>query len=403
MNCLKTKPVVLSIALLFPALCFAGWGDALLKQVVKDVATETVKQEATKAVVNQFNKADPNYTGPKTAAEAESESAALSNAVQNISLEPLNAKKDFSNTKLLKNVKKSTNRVVVGGFRVTYILSNVASASEDNGLLNLGNSAGSGMKTIHQDRTVKMEKILYGVDESDMQAIADQAHAEFMKKLQASGLEVLPSSTFLNSPQFAEIEQTTAPYKKDSGWFRPNDIHTYSPRALPLWYGHFDANSYGDKGPLSLGNWKKINKFSGDNNVIVLIPQITINFADMQSSGRRKLFKKASVKAEDIVHLTKGKTCMYAFYSKQGAPSGDLGATILKDSYNVPGKFAVNYLVDDSDNATWVNSMTRLTGAAGNIHSSETWAVVANPSVFKQFALAGTNAVGDCFIELLQQ
>ncbi|MEN8661645.1 MAG: hypothetical protein ACN4GF_01775 [Lentimonas sp.] len=54
----------------------------MLKQVVKDVATETVKQEATKAVVNQFNKADPNYTGPKTASEAETESEALSHSVQ---------------------------------------------------------------------------------------------------------------------------------------------------------------------------------------------------------------------------------------------------------------------------------------------------------------------------------
>ncbi|MGJ8651311.1 MAG: hypothetical protein ACSHX4_13205 [Opitutaceae bacterium] len=403
MKYLPTKTLYLLASILLPLYAQAGWGDALLKQVVKDVATETVKQEATKAIVNQFNKADPNYEGPKTASQAESESAALSVSAITVETEALNPTKDFSNTKLIKNVKKRTNRVVVGGFRVAFILSNVASASEDNGLLNMGNSAGSGMKTIHQDRTVKMEKILYGIDEADMQAITDQAYNDFVQKLQASGLEVLPASTFLNSPQFAEIDQTPAPYKKDSGWFRPNDIHVYSPTTLPLWFGHFDANGYGDKGALSLGNWKKVNKFSGDNNVIVLIPQLTINFADMQSSGRRSMFKKASVKAEDIIHFTSNNTCMLAFYSKAGAPSGDLGATALEDNYHVPGKFAVNYLVDETDNATWVNSMTRLTGTSGNIHSSETWAVVANKNVFKQYTAAGGGVINSAFIELLKQ
>ncbi|MDP5080705.1 MAG: hypothetical protein NWQ04_09660 [Opitutales bacterium] len=152
-----------------------------------------------------------------------------------------------------------------------------------------------------------------------------------------------------------------------------------------------------------MGNWKKINKFSGDNNVIVLVPQLTINFADMQSSGRRSMFKKASVKAEDIIHFTSNNTCMFAFYSKAGAPSGELGATALEDSYHVPGKFAVNYLVDETDNATWVNSMTRLTGTSGNIHSSETWAVVANKNVFKQYTAAGGGVINSAFIELLKQ
>ncbi len=404
MKPLTAHLIALAFFLLSSTLSFAGWGDALLKQVVKDVATETAKQEVSKAVINQFNKADPNYTGPKTAAEAEAESAALSHSAQTITLDPLNPKKDLSNTKLAKNLKTKTNRVVVGGFRVAFILSNVASASEDNGLLNLGNSAASssGITTIHQDRSVKMEKLLYGINESDMQAIADQAYADFMQKLHSSGLEVLPSSTFVNSPQFAEIDKTPAPYKKDSGWFRPNDIHVYSPRQLPLWFCHADAQ-LGDKGPLSLGNWKKINKFSGDNNVIVLVPQIVINFADMQSSGRRSMFKKAKVSSEDVVHLAQGQTSLFGYYSEQGAPSGHLGAITLKKHLIVPGEFAVNYLVDETDNSVWVNSMTRLTGAAGTIHNTETWAVVANPTVFKQYSLAGSATAADAFIELLKE
>lgn len=156
-----------------------------------------------------------------------------------VETEALNPTKDFSNTKLIKNVKKRTNRVVVGGFRVAFILSNVASASEDNGLLNIGNSAGSGMKTIHQDRTVKMEKILYGINEADIQAITDQAYNDFVQKLQASGLEVLPASTFLNSPQFAEIDQTPAPYKKIPVGSAPT---TFTFTAPPLYHSGSDTS-----------------------------------------------------------------------------------------------------------------------------------------------------------------
>lgn len=402
MQKLLTATIPVTLFLLAHSFAHAGWGDALLKQVVKDVATETVKQETTKAIVNQFNKADPNYQGPKTAAQAEAESAALSQSTASLSAEPISSK-DLDGTKHIKRIKKKTDKVIVGGFRVAFILSNVATASEDNGLLNLGNSAGSatGITTVHQDRTVKKEKLLNNIDESVMQAIADAAYADFMAKLQASGVQVLPSSTLINSPHFANVDITPNPYKKDSGWFRPNDIHVYSPTALPLWFGHFDSG-FGNVGALALGPWKSMNKVANENDAMIIIPQFVINFASMESSGRRSMFKKASVTTSNVIHLTSGTTRMMGFQSDKPSAGGDLGTVSLDDNYYVSGDFAVDYLVDDTDNAAWVNSMTRLTGTAGNIHSTETWAVVANPQRFKTIAIAATDAASDAFIELLK-
>ncbi|MEN8661647.1 MAG: hypothetical protein ACN4GF_01785 [Lentimonas sp.] len=76
--------------------------------------------------------------------------------------------------------------------------------------------------------------------------------------------------------------------------------------------------------------------------MIVLIPQITINFASMKPSGRRMMFKKAKVSAEDVIHLTENTTFMHGFYSKKGAPRRDLGYAALAENFYVPGQFAVN-------------------------------------------------------------
>ena len=177
----------LLLSIFFTSSVF-GWGEALLKHVAKEV----VKDQATKVVLDTISKSDPNYQGPKTAEEAAAESAALS--VQELELEAIDPDKGISGTKNIKRLKKQTRRVAVAGFRVAFILSNVASASENNSLLNLGNTAGSaiGLTTIHQDRTVKKEKLLYNVSEADMQAIADAAYDDFVAQLKASGVEVVP-------------------------------------------------------------------------------------------------------------------------------------------------------------------------------------------------------------------
>lgn len=404
MHYYRTSLVVPLLFALIASTAFAGWGD-LVKVVAQDVVKEKVKEEATGAVVSAFTKDSPEYEGPKTAEEAEAAANGLLVDTEVLALEPLDVSKDLNGAKQFRRLGDADSRVAVVGFRVVFVLSNTASASENNALLNLGNSSASasGFKTVHQDRTVKMEKLLQGIDEATMQAIADAAYTDFMAKLAASGREVVPVETILAAEDFEAIEKTGVnPYKKDSGWFRPNDIYVYSPQALPLWFGHFDANGFGNVGPLSIGNWKRLNSISVDQNAVLVIPQIVINFAAMQSSGRNKLFRKAEVSSEEVVHAVPATTLMHGFHAKKKV-AGDLYSVSLKERLDVPGKFAVNYLVDETDNAAWVNSLTRLTGAAGNIHSTETWAVVANPDVFKAYALAAAGGASQAFVELLKQ
>ena len=135
--------------------------------------------------------------------------------------------------------------------------------------------------------------------------------------------------------------------------------------------------------------------------MILLVPQYVVNFASMASSGRGSLFKKAKVEANTVLHLGQGQTMLHAFHSKKPSAGGDFGTMYLKDPYYMPGEFAVDYLVDESDNASFVNSVTRLTGTAGNIHSNETWAVYANPTVFRAYSEKAIAQASAAYVDLI--
>lgn len=113
------------------------------------------------------------------------------------------------------------------------------------------------------------------------------------------------------------------------------------------------------------------------------------------------MFKKAKAEASTVLHLGEGQTMLHAFHSKKPSAGGDFGTMYLKKPYYMPGDFAVDYLVDESDNASFVNSVTRLTGATGNIHSSETWAVYANPSVFMAYSGKAIAQASAAYVDLI--
>lgn len=386
---------------LLPAAGYAGFGN-LIKQAAKQAAVDKAKEEAGKAIVKAVlgdpAKEELSYE------EAQAEAMSLSFAPDEISSGSLD-EKDFGATKPLSKLRKqSDGKVAVVGFRVAFMTSNAASASDNKALSNLGNSSGSGLRTIYQDETVKMQLLLQGIEFSQMQAITDAAYVDFMERLQSSGLEVIPADDILARPEFQEIEgaEGTAaePYKKGAMFARPQDVFVFSPSGMPLWFGHWDTGSWGDKGPMERATWKSLNALSAETGAMLLCPQITLNFAHVDSSGQGTMFKDASVKAENTLHLVSGHTYLYAGWAKARI-AGPFTMAALKKPHDIPGKFAVNALIDERNNASWVNGISRMTGQPGRITRAETYAVVANPTAYQSLAEAAARTANAAFVAMV--
>lgn len=58
-------------------------------------------------------------------------------------IEPVDSRKDIDGERNIRHREKQAPRGAIARFRVAFVLSNVAAASENNPPLNLGNTAGS--------------------------------------------------------------------------------------------------------------------------------------------------------------------------------------------------------------------------------------------------------------------
>lgn len=192
--------------------------------------------------------------------------------------------------KKIATVLPHSNRVAVAGFRVVFTVQDSVSAQVRASYL-----PGRDMTGAHASMTVALK----GVDAATMQALTDQAYAQFLQQLAAAGREVVPLEQI--QPLYADLKlaKTSAdtPYQKEVGG---RTGLAFSPTGLPLWWTHADYPTWGDQGMISQGNYKKAIAFSKDVNAFVITPTFVVDFASMESSGNRSglMAKEASVGAQ---------------------------------------------------------------------------------------------------------
>ena len=176
----------------------------------------------------------------------------------------------------------ATNKVVIPGFRVVFVLTNEASASVAGGST-LGGGYSSGAKA-------RLAVTLAGVTREMMQQITDAAYADLVAQLKAAGREVIS----------VEQMRTTLGYRAidffDSAEPRPRYIEpsvmkgdtrsmaAMAPTGLPLWF--MPGDRYGDKSPFDQQNNKAVSYLSHELNAVALVPTVVLDFANVTSSGR---------------------------------------------------------------------------------------------------------------------
>lgn len=290
-------------------------------------------------------------------------------------------------------------KVAVAGYRVAFVVRNSASAYAGSGVANIGQSTGYN-RTITQAQNKKIEVGLLNVNRQLMQAITDQLYADFVERLKAAGKTVVPQEDLLKAASFAKLERTEAPGNEAYTVSPTGDARHYlvfAPTGMPLYF--ITGESLGDKGPFSQTNNKVLGEISKETNSVLLIPQVVVDFAEVESSGRSNFRSNAHVDAKPGIALVPMHTIVWAAHANNPIIT-EMGSRRLEKVVAFPGDYATVKQVDNFNTAGLANSLTMATGLQGVQHFSEKRAYVADPGRFSEFVLKGGFSANQSFIAL---
>lgn len=310
-------------------------------------------------------------------------------------------KVDTSLDKLIKDgdlkLARRTTRVVVPAYRVIFVVQNSASARAGGALDSVGPGFNTGSKS-------SMTMVLENVTPALMQDITDQAYFDFVNRLKDSGIEMVPYEELRQAKAFKELDLTPAtleePYSK-SPWGDARHFIVMSPRPLPLWFGHMDS-PIGDKNPFNQGNTKKMHALSKELDAVVVIPQVSIDFASLKSSGSSMLTSSSWVEGKPLMRITTGITGLKLLHSKSKI-QGDFNLAPMKRDLIIPGEFGHIETISKSSNALLVGSFALAGLNAGPVSSKSKKALVADPAAYQAMALKGAEGVNKAFVLALKQ
>jgi hypothetical protein len=276
--------------------------------------------------------------------------------------------------KQLKSVKGAT-RIAVPGYRVIFTTRTKVVANAEDWLGGVGGGRSSGARA-------SMEVVLGNVDFPLLQSITDQAYADFLKQLEATGLEVLTPDAIKSSAAFAKMKiagsSEAKPYTKKS---RDSKTHylVVSPSAIPLWFTNWDGD-ISDQG-MSQTNMKALFEMARELDATLVYPIMHVDFASVGGSGG-KFARRASVSAKAAVYVNPAYTLFYVANGKGGS-----SFSRISDSIGVEGDPGEFVKADQASNEAFIGSMQKIGIDFGPVRSKKNMVLQANRENFQSLAL----------------
>jgi hypothetical protein len=317
----------------------------------------------------------------------------LSLSVQAFAISPADiATTDIRKLVDVKSIKgaKGAKRVAVPGYRVIFTTRTKVVANAEDWLGGVGGGRSSGAKA-------SMEVVLGNIDFATLQAIADQAYADFIEELKAGGIEVVPLETIMAAPSFQKMKMTGSsaekPYTKRSR-DKKTDYLVASPSAIPLWFTNWDGD-VSDQG-MNQTNIRAIMSMAKELDALMVYPLMHVDFATVGGTGG-KFARRASVTAKATVYANPAYTLFYIANDKGGAFAR------MHDGIGVEGDPGEFVTADNASNAPFIESMQKIGIDFGPVKSKKNMVLQANRENFQSLALEALGGTNEAFRRGLQE
>ncbi|TDP61469.1 hypothetical protein [Roseateles toxinivorans] len=283
---------------------------------------------------------------------------------------------------------RGLKRVAITGFDVEFVTKGAASASATE----IGRS-GSASTSVYVT--------LVGVAEPDFQAIVDQLYAEFVRDVQASGIEVVPAAQLMASGTYRKMAAggSPAPHKKSGGgeWST-----VFTPEGRPVM-----GLSLQSKGVLgAFGGLASMSGAIFDNielqkelDATLLTVRMVVKFVDLASSSSSFLGRisgTASVTGKVSPTIAAGATQMSLQSALGGAQFG-LQRPLQIDAAAIPEIKDVSSVAGNIGLAV----LSLAIGKGGSATAVEKEAV-ADPVRYRELVSAGLGNVRELMVERIK-
>lgn len=283
-------------------------------------------------------------------------------------------------------VMKGKPRIAVPSYSIGFIRTGEARAT--------AGGVGSSMVS----RSSKIETYLTGVDDAVLTDLTEEAYQDLVAQLKAAGVDVVSAAELTGTAEFQSAPKQAAvsggkgkiDSRAEKGW----TIH--GAKSAPLVAGMgFNPSTMGMMG--LMGGLRSLNKISLATNSVMIVPQLGIDYADMESSGQQTWGGSASVSAETRFSINSRSRVSLSFGV---GPSGDMGSLdmkggIAKGSVGTPEPFAVLVHTQDKSDSAAVSNAFAMMGLGNMYNQKNVYAVRADPDRYKALvraAFRGFNA-----------
>jgi len=302
----------------------------------------------------------------------------------------------------VKTIVGRTNKVVVAGYRVAFV-GRTGAYARGTGSSNTSSGFGWKITTVTAGQSKKIDVALRNVNANMMQALTDRMYADFVERLKAGGLEVLPYEALTRSPHFAQV-QTFKP--KEAGPYTvkhfsdPREYTIMTPTGLPMLF--LAAEQFGDRGLMDLGQMKGIMFSAMDAGAAALMVQVVVDFAETSSSGNNRWVNMAEVDARPVVSLAPERSSYVTALHSSNTIMGEWGTMTLEKPVPMSGDFAMVKVIDDPNamnelSKSLFRATVALGGTRGNVLHEELRIFDADPARYGELAMQAGLAANRAF------
>jgi len=284
-----------------------------------------------------------------------------------------------------------TDRIAVPTYRMVFVVRNGMRAMGDSGNVSL-----------------EMSATLAGVALDDLRDIADQALADVLTQVAATGRPIVPLEEIQASKGWSELKTTAVPFEK-SPFADARLFYVVTPRDRPLINGHYDA-PISDQSPMALGNWRALNQISVDTKAVIVIPTVVIDFSEMSGSGFKVYSSSASLNIKPGLYVVPVLTKHHMFHAKIRI-AGEGANMLLKDKVGIgqAGEFVETSRYGNKEEyqaivgELWTNPNTPAWAIPSRVYEVSAHQYVVNRDIFREAVMDGVRAVNRGLAEAVSQ
>ena len=252
-------------------------------------------------------------------------------------------------------------------------------------------ASGMGQGSQIQQRATSISTVLIGVTDEMAATIAEEAHADLVKRLQAAGIEVVPQTELAANKDFSRL-RALGPKAKGQG-----DMDVYGATSAPLYAGHPLTNAVMSAPGANIA----LTDVAYGLNAVILQPYMAIDYERIGGSGNRTYSGSASASAEVHFRISSGGANF--FYGPSYGKGSGPGGSLQTEGAGTDELFAVMFEIDDKSDDPAINNTFARLGMGSMYRQSKYYGVEISPERYRALARAAYEGLNTAIVAEIQK